>query len=156
MKLYIASSWRNIFYPEVVKHLRSEGFDCYDFRNPAPDDHGFSWSEIDPNWKQWTREEFRAALHHPIARRGFTYDATALHACDACVLVLPCNRSAHLEAGVVIGAGKPVVIYLPEPTEPELMYGLADAVAISTDELTQALHQLQRNHKAARAIGAIP
>lgn len=147
MKLYIASSWRNIYYTETVKHLRAEGFDCHDFQNPAPDDHGFSWSEIDPNWKEWSREEVRASLQHPIARRGFTYDATALRACDACVLVLPCNRSAHLEAGFVLGAGKPVVIYLPEPIEAELMYGLADTIAVSTKELTQALRQIHQSFK---------
>lgn len=144
MKLYVASSWRNTYYPDVVKRLQAEGFECYDFRNPAPGNHGFAWSEIDPCWEEWSREEFRKALHHPIAQRGFAYDANALRACDACVLVLPCNRSAHLEAGFAIGAKKPTVIYLPEPTEPELMYGLADAVVVSLEELSRALDTLRR------------
>ena len=56
---------------------------------------------------------------------------------DAFVLLLPCNRSAHLEAGWAIGRGKPTVIYTPEPSEPELMYLLADAVVVSEGELLQ-------------------
>ena len=32
MKLYIASSWRNEYYPDVVKTLREAGHEVYDFR----------------------------------------------------------------------------------------------------------------------------
>lgn len=42
MKIYVASSWRNERQPEVVEHLRSFGYEVYDFRNPAPGDTGFS------------------------------------------------------------------------------------------------------------------
>ena len=31
-KIYVASSWRNTFYPEVVARLREAGHDVYDFR----------------------------------------------------------------------------------------------------------------------------
>jgi nucleoside 2-deoxyribosyltransferase len=48
----------------------------------------------------------------------------ALEDCDACVLVMPCGRSAHLEAGFAIGAGKPTAILISEG-EPELMYKMA-------------------------------
>ena len=41
---------------------------------------------------------------------------------DACVLVLPCGRSAHLEAGWFVGAGKPLHILQLDREEPELMY----------------------------------
>jgi len=71
-KIYVASSWRNQYQPEVVKRFRAEGFAVYDFRNPAPDDHGFHWSEIDPAWKDWSPEKYRDALRHPVAVDGFT------------------------------------------------------------------------------------
>ena len=48
-KIYVASSWRNQYFPEVVKKLREYGHEVYD--------------------------------------------------CNACLLVLPCGRSAHTEAG---------------------------------------------------------
>lgn len=40
-KVYVASSWRNKHYPEVVKQLKSHGFDAYDFRNPPDGKGGF-------------------------------------------------------------------------------------------------------------------
>jgi nucleoside 2-deoxyribosyltransferase len=43
---------------------------------------------------------------------------------DCCVLVLPCGRSAHIEAGYMAGRGKPVWVLAVEPCEPELMYKL--------------------------------
>jgi hypothetical protein len=41
MKLYIASSWRNEYYPDVVKTLCEEGHEVYDFRNPPSGGYGF-------------------------------------------------------------------------------------------------------------------
>ena len=32
--IYVASSWRNGYYPEVVAKLREAGHEVYDFRNP--------------------------------------------------------------------------------------------------------------------------
>ena len=63
----------------------------------------------------------------------------ALCSCDACVLVLPCGRSAHTEAGWFAGKGKPVAAYLPERVEPELMYKLFDAVCCTLDEVVDVL-----------------
>ena len=128
MKIYVASSWRNTRQPGVVDKLRTEGHEVYDFRNPAPGDHGFQWSEIDPDWQGWTPEQFAAALNHPVALLGFSRDMQALEGCDACVLVMPCGRSAHLEAGWAAGAGKRLLILLSDG-EPELMYGMGELYA---------------------------
>jgi nucleoside 2-deoxyribosyltransferase len=124
MKIYVASSWRNDFQPYVVACLRNIGHDVYDFKNPAEGDNGFHWSEIDPNWKEWTPEQLREAHKHPLAVAGFKKDMDALIECDICVLVMPCGRSAHLEAGYAVGAGKPTAILLADG-EPELMYKMA-------------------------------
>ena len=32
-KIYVASSWRNQYFPDVVKILREYGHEVYDFRN---------------------------------------------------------------------------------------------------------------------------
>ncbi len=139
MKIYVASSWRNRYQQDVVAALRGAGHDVYDFRNPAPGDNGFHWSAIDPDWQTWTPDAFRSALSHPIADRGFGKDMNALRECDACVLVLPSGRSAHLEAGWAAGAGKLVVVFIPEPVEPELMYDMADFITVSYEELRTLL-----------------
>ena len=124
MRIYIASSWRNPYQEMLVKICEELGYEVYDFKHPAPDDNGFHWSEIDPEWKSWSPDKFIKALDHPIANRGFTFDMDALVACDVCLLVLPSGRSAHLEAGYAVGRGKPVLIYMPVPDEPELMYNM--------------------------------
>ena len=80
-----------------------------------------------------------AGLHHPLAERQFQADIDALTWADTCVLVLPCGRSAHTEAGWMAGAGKRVIAYIPEMVEPELMYKLFDGVAGSLDELVEKL-----------------
>jgi len=143
MRIYVASSWRNTKYPGVVKALKEAGFEVYDFRNPEPGDNGFHWSEIDPDWKSWTPQEFVQGLRHPIAQNGFEKDFWALSKCDVCVLVMPCGRSAHLEAGYVIGNGKPLFILL-EDGEPELMYKMAFGLCTSTDELLEELDKLKK------------
>lgn len=144
MKLYVASSWRNARYPEVVHALRQAGHEVYDFRNPVPGNHGFHWSEIDPNWKVWNAEEYRSGLTHPLAQSGFQMDMKALYECDACVLVLPCGRSAHLEAGWACGAGKPTLILLDDG-EPELMTLMAHSLCLSIEEVITTLQTLPDN-----------
>lgn len=135
MNIYVASSWRNGMQSAVVHLLRCARFEVYDFKNPKEDNHGFSWKKIEPDWQNWTVEQYLKALQSPIAEAGFNLDYDAMKAADCCVLVLPCGRSAHLEAGYFVGANKPLHIYLPEPkTEPELMYKMA--TSITTDTMT--------------------
>ena len=137
--IYIASSWRNSYYPEVVERLRREGFQVYDFRNPPHGGSGFHWTDIDGNAPNWTFEQYAEGLPPPKAERQFSADMEALEAADTCVLVLPCGRSAHTEAGWMAGAGRRVIAYIPEMVEPELMYKLFDGVVGSLDELVSCL-----------------
>lgn len=140
-RIYLASSWRNPLQPNAVTALRADGHDVYDFRNPCPGGEGFSWREIDPDWLHWKPEPFsRLVRQHPIAASGFASDKAALDWCDCCVLLLPCGRSAHLEAGYAIGRGKRTVIVLHEDKfEPELMYLLGDAIVCNFDQMLGAV-----------------
>ena len=134
-RIYVASSWRNPYFPEVVKRLREAGHEVYDFRNPPHGGAGFHWTDVDPDAPNWTYAQYAEGLHHPLAERQFQADIDALTWADTCVLVLPCGRSAHTEAGWMAGAGKRVIAYIPEMVEPELMYKLFDGVAGSLDDL---------------------
>ena len=138
-KIYIASSWRNKYYEQVVKHLREQGFEVYDFRNPPHGGAGFHWTDVDENAPDWNFEQYREGLHHPLAERQFQSDLEALEWADTCVLVLPCGRSAHTEAGWMAGRGKKVIVYIPEMQEPELMYKLFDRVVGTLDDLVQSI-----------------
>lgn len=141
MKLYVASSWRNVHQPRVVEFVRALGYEAYDFRNPAQDLCGFAWSEVDPAWKTWTYDEYVYHLmHHPRAKEAFKADADACRDADACLLVMPSGRSAHLEAGFAVGAGKPLIIYMPDGLEEaELMYRWADYICSTEAQLHIAL-----------------
>lgn len=131
-RLYVASSWRNPRQPHVVAQLRDAGHQVYDFRNPHHEGpptavkHGFAWSEIDPDWQRWTPEQFRKALGHDLAEAGFAADFEAMRWATAFVLVLPCGRSAHLEAGWAMGLQVPTAVLLDAESEPELMYKLTE------------------------------
>lgn len=135
VKIYVASSWRNRYQPNVVLLLNALGFEVYDFRHPDPTDKGFHWSEIDRDWANWTCPEYLEGLADPIAESGFKKDYEAMKSCEGFVLVCPAGRSAHLEFGWAIGAKKRTAIYLPEPQEPELMYKLADRICLDFSRL---------------------
>lgn len=137
-KFYVASSWRNTQQPNVVRILRDLGHEVYDFKNPSEGDNGFHWSDVIEHYDRTSEnqlaymEEYILALDTPIAKDGFNKDFGAMHWADACILVLPCGRSAHLEAGWMIGQDKPTAILLDPDAEgkvtPELMYKMADMV----------------------------
>ncbi len=133
-KIYVASSWRNKYQQRVVEILRGLGHEVYDFMNP-PEGTGFHWSDIDPNWEQWTPQQWRSALKNPIARAGFESDFNGMIWADTCVMVLPCGRSANTEAGWMAGRGNPTHVYCPEQQEPELMYKIYDGILCSEEEL---------------------
>lgn len=136
-RIYLASSWRNPEQPALVARLREAGHEVYDFRNPGEGDHGFHWSELDREWLDWTPGEYIDRLEsHPRAADGYSKDKAALDWADTGVLLLPSGRSAHLEAGYLIGQGKPVAVLVrPEKFEPELMYLLAGLRTTSVVEV---------------------
>lgn len=124
----------------MVGILRDAGHDVYDFRNPPNGVPGFAWSEIDPDWQTWQAKEYRDLLtSHPIAARGYVSDLRGMEWADTCVLLLPCGRSAHLEAGWFCGRGKRCIILTQDGEEPELMALLATDIAISAEEVLAML-----------------
>lgn len=137
MKIYVASSWRNMLQPGIVHALRRCGHEVYDFKNPKPGNRGFAWSAIDPHWEGWTPEQYREALKHPIAQEGYSLDIAAVRECEACVLVLPSGRSASWEFGYAMGQGKRGYVVQFDKFEPELMYSEA-TILTNMDELFDA------------------
>ncbi len=138
-RIYVASSWRNVYYEGVVKALREAGHEVYDFRNPPSGDEGFKWSGVSEDYMEWSPQEYRDMLMHPKAIKQFANDIGAMESCDVCVLVLPCGRSAHTEAGWFAGKGRTTIAYIPERQEPELMYKLFTRVCCSLEEVISEL-----------------
>lgn len=138
-RIYLASSWRNVYQPGLVLHLRGLGHEVYDFRNPEPGNNGFAWGDMDRRWQEWEPAAFRDGLSHPVAESGFALDKGGMDWADTCVLLLPSGRSAHAEAGYMAGGGKQVFVHIPEPVEPELMYKLFTGISVRVSELEQLL-----------------
>jgi hypothetical protein len=146
MKIYVASSWRNTYQPDVVATLRSDGHEVYDFRNPAPNNTGFSWSLINPHWHEGvTPQTYLDMLTSPIAEKGFRLDMDALRDADACVMVMPCGMSAGIEFGYAVGAGIPTAVYIPGLRDPDLMIKMADVITLNMDSLRHWLHGVSRD-----------
>lgn len=122
------------------------GHEVYDFREPKPGYNGFSWRQVHPEWTSWTPEQWRDALRHPASQNGYTSDRGGMDWADIGVLVLPCGRSAHLEAGFMAGRGKPVLTLAFEKTDPDLMnllLGPPENICTNMPELFNALDRLK-------------
>lgn len=107
------------------------------------------------SWRNWGRQQNTVGWLREIGHEvydfmhlaGFESDFGAMQWADAGVLLLPCGRSAHLEAGWFVGAGKPLYIVLdeaefPTPTgasNPELMYRMATRVVVDVAALVDVL-----------------
>ena len=98
---------------------------------------GFSWSEIDPDWKSWPGDirRYLRGLEHPRAISGFKRDMDALIRAHACILVNPCGQSAHMELGWAVGAGKMTAAWCPGIREPDLMLKMAGHVTDSWESI---------------------
>lgn len=137
MKIYLASSWRNVRQNEVVVALREQGHWVYDFKVPmfyeGIDTPGFSWCQTGCDTNDIGG--YLDSLQTEIAGDGFQRDWDAMNEADTFVLLLPCGRSAHLEMGWAIGRGKATHIVLSEDKfEPELMYKMADVIWPSIED----------------------
>jgi hypothetical protein len=125
-KIYVASSWKNEHQQKVVAFLREYGHEVFDFKNRL---HSVRvWPCTSKSWEQWSIADYRHELDRPVMKEVFDSDFCGMKWADVCVLVLPCGRSAHTEAGWMKGAGKKVFVYQPVPQEPELMYNIYDGI----------------------------
>lgn len=139
-RIYVASSWRNPFQPQIVAMLRELGHEVYDFRNPAPGQKGFAWRDCVAGEDAKSIPSYMKAIRSERAMEGYRFDKEALDWADTCVLLLPCGRSAHLEAGYAAGQGKQVYVLLSETQfEPELMYLLCSGITNDVSALIKWL-----------------
>ena len=132
-KIYLASSWRNEYFDEVLEELRQEGHEVFSFKSNEGRGFGF-----DPKFAEWDTGHFlNVGMLHPDAQEAFDNDFNAMKWANTGVLLLPCGRSAHLEAGWLIGTGRPTSVYIPPGTknEPELMYKMFDHIFTSLESV---------------------
>ncbi|HKV43851.1 MAG TPA: hypothetical protein VJT32_04140 [bacterium] len=145
--IYVASSWRNPHYEGVLDCLEQWALKYYNWR----DEEGFHWSNVmgrtsEDHWTTpVTPQEYITAMRHPRAQLGFERDMEHLQAASAVILLLECGKSAHLEVGWAVGAGKPTALYIKDNLQPELMYGMLDLITTDIDQLMSWAACQERN-----------
>jgi nucleoside 2-deoxyribosyltransferase len=107
-KVYIASSWRNAETIRILAEaLREHGHEVYDFTDPTNYVHNITEEAKEVRDKvDWIE-----CGQMPSTQQACDNDKAGLDWCDAVLMLLPCGRSAHLEAGIALGQGKQLIIY---------------------------------------------
>ena len=133
MNIYLASSWKN---KEAVLRmasiLRSEGY-LVDAFCEEDNRISFSWDEITNEMSREgkNRETLTAIdmMKDWRVQAAFKEDRKYLDWADIVVMLMPCGRSAHIEAGYMVGKGKKLYILGGfESGESEVMYGFASGM----------------------------
>ena len=113
-KIYMASSWKMCPSVRVIAEaLRNDGHQVFDFTDAdnRPDGLGhFVFNASDWAGKPLSEIDWLEFLQYEATHRAFQSDRGGLDWADTLILVLPCGRSAHMEAGYAVGKGKDVFI----------------------------------------------
>jgi hypothetical protein len=146
MKIYMASSWKNVNAVRVwAEFLRDKGHEVDDFTDDSRGRFVFYYKDLPDN------EHLNAItlLQYEQAQRAFKEDKSHIDWAEVLFLLLPCGRSAHLEAGYAIGSGKQLIVFQERFPEGEfdVMYGFADLITDNVDEVVDYLRQLDAEGK---------
>lgn len=160
-RIYVASSWRNDRYRKVLDQVRaaSPGVYVYDFQFEGA---AFDWKDIDPDWDskkdiKLNSRTITSLLQHPLAIEAFKHDFNALLSSDLVILVNPCGKSAHIEAGVAFGSGIPVWILQDESARPELTYKIAHYQTDNLEDMcVQLTHEIMRQDSCIEQLVVPP
>jgi len=142
-KIYLASSWKNAdLVRSLATYLEQQDLEVDAFCQATDSRYSFHWSELVDTEEELQRYDALSFLADPRVQRAFTEDKRWLDWADTIVMVMPCGRSSHLEAGYAKGQGKRLFIYGEFPKgEFDVMYGLADGLfrTIELGGLVEAL-----------------
>ena len=126
MKIYIASSWKmSDICLSLSGLIRSWGHEVDCFCDESTGRFVLDYRELG------STQELDAInfLEFEKTQKSFIEDKKHLDWSEAVVMVLPCGKSAHLEAGYVKGQGKRLYILGEFPKgEFDVMYGFANGL----------------------------
>lgn len=149
-RIYISSSWRNETHQKLVTLLREKGHKVYDFQHPGGRNDRNVWEGVSASlhlsnaYHQGilTGDDYDKMLVEKEVRDRFNDHFNAMSDADTCVLLLPCERSSHVEAGYMAGVGKRVFVYDTSVyVKPELMYLIFDDYFHNEADLLEALKE---------------
>ena len=93
----------------IANALRSDGHRVFDFTDPELRDDGldkFCFNASSWSGKPLSEIDWIEFLHYDATKRAFASDKAGVDWADVVLMILPCGRSAHMEAGYAIGRGK--------------------------------------------------
>jgi len=130
MKIYLASSWKNQgTVLDVSNALELRGFEVDAFCRSTGQRYSFHWSELVDSEDALKDYDVIDMLADPRTQQAFKEDKKWLDWSDCVVMILPCGRSSHMEAGYAKGQGKLLYIVGDMPKgEFDVMYGFADGI----------------------------
>lgn len=148
-KIYVSSSWSNPYQRHLVEALRQRSHDVYDFCRPNGREDKNVWDLLGINKDGIQVSEFRDLMLDAYVQSRFNEHVEAMMDSDVCILLLPCNRSSHIEAGIMKGHGKPVLVLCngDEPFKPELMYLFFDEIFDTEEELFTAITKYEQHQQ---------
>ena len=147
-RIYISSSWKNKHHQALVALLRKHGHKVYDFQHPNGRNDRNVWEGVTSKLRLSTAyqqgilsgSDYDCMLEEEDVQNRFDEHFKAMSDADTCILLLPCGRSSHVEAGYMAGAGKRVFVYdTSTHVTPELMYLIFDGYFHKEKDLLDAL-----------------
>lgn len=143
MKIYIASSWKNQnAVLALAEYLKSYGFEVDAFCRTTDKRFAFHWSEFVDDEIELLNYDAISFINDARVQRAFQEDKSWLDWAGTVIMLMPCGKSSHLEAGYAKGQGKRLYIYGDFPKgEFDVMYGFADGL-FRTEELPNLIAEL--------------
>ncbi|MBA7598384.1 hypothetical protein ES703_05399 [subsurface metagenome] len=144
MRIYIASSWKQQKRVLMLaERLEQESFEVDAFCRSTDKRYSFHWSELVDNEDELANYDAIEFLSDARTQRAFKEDKKWLDWADTVIMLTPCGRSSHLEAGYAVGQGKKLYIYGHFiKGEFDVMYGFADGL-FRTEELEELIRILR-------------
>ena len=115
----IISKFRNKAKVEELVHaIEAKGKTCYNFcEKPSDPDN----PDAHPEEQMRVLEKVENFFEDNYFRHVFEMDMLGLKNADKIILLLPAGNSAHIEAGIAYGLGKPLIL-IGEPEKPDTLY----------------------------------
>ena len=143
-RIYIASSWKNQNQVlALATRLELEGFEVDAFCRSTDKRYAFHWSEMVDSEFELMNYDAISFIDDPKVQRAYNEDKKWLDWANCVVMLMPCGRSSHLEAGYGKGQGKRVFLYGEfAKGEFDVMYALADGL-FRTEEVGKLILALR-------------
>ena len=152
VKIYLASSWKRK-ETVIMLHdiLAKEGHEVDSFCSTDGERVSFEWDKLvgimyNEGIDLRSIDAVSMADHWRV-QEAFKEDKKWIDWADVLILLMPCGRSSHLEAGYAVGKGKKMYIVGGfEKGEFDTMYGFADGM-YDYDDIHKLLETLKLDDK---------